>query len=352
MITRIPDYFHTFRCLAGDCPDTCCGPWDIVVDDEAKERYLSMEGPLGDRIRSAMTVTDGECCISSKDGRCALLTKDGLCPIIAEVGEEALCVTCHSHPRFTEIYGGLQETTLCISCPEAARLLLERTEPLRFITEIDTVLPEPDDLDADEFDLLLGARQTAIGLVQDRRRPLTDRLCLLLCFANRLQDHLTSDLPFCELLCRRYEDPDYLDKQLIRIRRKRRYGSMIRIRQLMYATEHLTDTFPTLLRELERVDLHRNEIALEQLTVYFIFRWWLKAACDDQLWQQVAAAVVSVLTIAGLSKYTGDILAAARLYSKEIEHSDANLALIRKAMNLPMFSRNELLKLLEVPHAI
>ena len=276
MITRIPDYFHSFRCLAGDCPDTCCGQWQIVVDEAAKERYLRVDGQLGERIRKSLTVIDGEDCMKLEHGKCPLLTDDGLCPIVTELGEEYLSTTCHTHPRFTEIYGGLQETMLSVSCPEAARLLLSRTEPLRFVTEIDTILPEPDDLDADEFDLLLGARQTAFSLVQDRTRPLSDRLALLLCFAKRLQDNLTRDLPFCEALCRRYEDRQYQDKVLLRIRRKRRHGSMTRIRQLLATAEHLSAEFPRLLQELERVELTKHEIALEQLTVYFLFRWWLK----------------------------------------------------------------------------
>ena len=78
----------------------------------------------------------------------------------------------------------------------------------------------------------------------------------------------------------------------------------------------------------------------------------MKAACDGCLWQQAAAAVVSVLCIAGLNKTTGDLKEAARLYAKEVEHSEENLFLLRKAMELPQFSRNRLLAILEVPHAI
>lgn len=351
MITRIPDYFHDFRCLAGDCPDTCCGQWEIVVDEAAKARYLAVEGPLGEKIRQALTVIDGEDCMVLKDGKCPLLTEDGLCPIVTQLGEEFLSTTCHTHPRFTEIYGGLQETSLSISCPEAARLLLTREAPLQFITELDAQLPEPDDLDADEFDMLLDARQTAFGIVQDRSRPLSDRLALLLCFARRLQDHMDS-FSFCACLCRRYEDRDYQDRQLIRIRRKRKGGSLIRARQLFYAMEHLSEEFPTALKELECSDLAPYETALEQLTVYFLFRWWLKAACDDKLWRQVAAAVVSVLTVAGLCKPTKNLIKAAMLYSKEVEHSEENMTLLRAVMETPMFSLEELLKLLEVRHAV
>lgn len=351
MITRIPDYFHDFHCLAGTCPDTCCGQWEIVVDEQAKQRYLSVGGELGRKIKNALTVIDGEDCMTLADGKCPLLTIDGLCPIVSELGEEFLCTTCHTHPRFTEIYGGLQETMLSISCPEAARLLLEREAPLRFVTEIDTVLPEPDDLDADEFDLLLGARQTAFMLVQDRTRPLSDRLALLLLFAGRLQNNLDR-LRVCEALCRLYEDHAYQDRQLRRVRRKRGRGTLIRARQLFHAMEHLSEAFPRMLPDLECPDLTPYELPLEHLTTYFLFRWWLKAACNDRIWQQAAAAVVSVLTVAGLAKSAGSLTEAARLYSKEVEHSEENVALLKDAMELPMFCLNELLKLLEVRHAI
>ena len=350
MITRIPDYFHDFHCLAGDCPDTCCAQWEIVVDDETAEVYRTLPGPVGESIRTALTTEGGEFLLPLQDGKCPMLRADGLCPIIAEHGPDLLCTTCREHPRFTEIYGGLQETMLCISCPEAARLLLERETPIGFTTHLDAALPEPDDLDADQFDMLLSARQTAFLLVQDRSRPLRDRLALLLCFAKRLQNNL-EHLPVCEALCRRYESWDYCDRQLRRIRRKRGHGSMTRVRQLFSSMDHLTDAFPLVLQDLECADPDMYP-QLEHLTVYFLFRWWLKAACNDRIWQQAAATVVSVLTVAGLAKSMGQITEAARLFSKEIEHSEQNLAMMKKAMELPMFSRDELLKLLEVPHAV
>ena len=47
-----------------------------------------------------------------------------------------------------------------------------------------------------------------------------------------------------------------------------------------------------------------------------------------------------------LAAATGDIQSAARLYSKEVEHSEENMALLRKAMDEPQFCRSALLKLL------
>ena len=29
MEIRYPEYYKQFRCLAGECPDTCCVGWEI-----------------------------------------------------------------------------------------------------------------------------------------------------------------------------------------------------------------------------------------------------------------------------------------------------------------------------------
>lgn len=351
MLTRYPDYYDQFQCLAGQCPDTCCGMWNIVVDSQSKARYDAMGGPLGDRLRAAMTVVDGEDCIVPVNGRCPMLTEDDLCTIILEKGTDCLCTTCNEHPRFTEIYGGLQEVTLALSCPMAANLLLNREEPLTFLTQTDDTPPEPNDLDADLFRVLMTSRETAIAIAQDRDCTMSDRLALLLCFADRLDRNL-QNTSLCLTLCKCYCSAQYRRRQLIRIRRLRNFGTMTAARQMLLAMEHLNPRFSMEVRELEKTDLEAHAIQLEHLTVYYLYRWWLKAACDGYLWQQAAAAIVSVLCIAGLGRTMGSITDAARLYAKEVEHNEDNLTILRRAMELPQFSRNRLLHILEVPHAI
>lgn len=344
MKTRIPDYFDAFHCLAGDCPDTCCGAWDIVVDAAAEARYRAVEGPLGQKLRSALTTGGGETRMVLEHGKCPLLTAEGLCPIVSELGEDFLSTTCHTHPRFTEVYGGYEETALSVSCPEAARLLLTGQEPLTFRTETDDRPPEPNDLDADLFFLLLDARETAEVILRERSRPLSDRLALLLCFAHRLDAHY-DDAPLCRSISRLYREEAYRQRQLVRIRRHRRDGTLIPVRQVFNAMEHLTAEFPAHLREREWVSPDRYAVPLERLCVYFLSRWWLKAACDGYIWRHCAAIVVSVLTVAALARTTGDVELAARLYSKEVEHSEENLRLLRRAMELPQFTLNQLLRL-------
>lgn len=131
-----PDFYPQFHCLAGDCPDTCCKDWEVVVDEDAMAFYRTVTGELGQRLKDAFSVQDGETCFRlGDDGKCVLLTEDGLCPLQAQFGEKGLCRICASHPRFLEEYGAVQEITLCVSCPEAARLLLEHPEPVSFLTQ-------------------------------------------------------------------------------------------------------------------------------------------------------------------------------------------------------------------------
>ncbi len=348
MVHRVPEYFDRFHCLAGACPDTCCGQWAIVVDDAAKKRYLSVEGPLGEELSKALTEQDGETCMVLKDGRCPLLTKDGLCSIVLEKGEEFLSTTCHTHPRFTEVYGNLSETMLSLSCPEAARLLMEQETPLQFLTTVSDQPPEPTDLDPRLFSLVLESRNLAMALVQDRSRPLSDRLSLFLLFARKLDRRLRRPRAARRLLAS-FTDADLQDQLLRRLRRLRKDPSYPAfLQRLMEDMEHLSPDFPALLSSLGSVSLSGTEP--EQLCVYYLFRWWLKAGCNGHLWRQAAACVVSVLTVSALTSPAGNWTEAARLYSKEIEHSEENLTLLRRRMDRTSLRR--LLRSLEASHAI
>ena len=34
-----PDYYKNFKCIAGECTDTCCAGWDVDVDKESYKQY-------------------------------------------------------------------------------------------------------------------------------------------------------------------------------------------------------------------------------------------------------------------------------------------------------------------------
>lgn len=59
----VPDYYESFRCIDSSCRDNCCIGWEIDIDREALERYMALDGTLGDDLRANITCSqDGSDC--------------------------------------------------------------------------------------------------------------------------------------------------------------------------------------------------------------------------------------------------------------------------------------------------
>ena len=335
------DYVNKFSCLAGACPDTCCKDWQIILDADAITRYASLPGALGEQVRAAMLTENGETRFRERDGKCVLLREDGLCPLQADYGADMLCRTCLTHPRFTEVYGQTAELTLSISCPEAARLLLEHDAPLA-LTETDDGGPVvPNELDPELYPALLAARTASIRLAQDRARPIADRLALILLLARRVQwllDEGRDEL--VPVLARRFLGKQYQEQRLVRLARLRsRNGRFFPCWMVLNNMEHLTRRFEAMLDAAAGQDTppasFRAEFAVqyENLLVYFLFRLALKAVNDRQYLARIEMCVFHLLCLRELgadAKTVPELTAAASLYSKEVEHSEDNQALLLK----------------------
>ena len=157
-----PDDYAAFRCLAGACPQTCCAAWEIVVDPDAQDAYLRLQHPLVAKLRRVLRVdSEGDTYFAQTDGRCPFLCADGLCELQRTLGEQSLCRTCRDFPRWEVLLCDRVEQGLSPACPEAARRLLERSAPLRFVSA-----PLPDD------GYVPGARErrltAAVTAVRDR----------------------------------------------------------------------------------------------------------------------------------------------------------------------------------------
>ena len=46
-----PDYYKNFKCIAGECTDTCCAGWDVDVDKESYKQYRRVIGSFGNKLR-------------------------------------------------------------------------------------------------------------------------------------------------------------------------------------------------------------------------------------------------------------------------------------------------------------
>lgn len=323
MLTRVPDYFDQFHCLAGACPHTCCAGWEVVLDEETALRYFDVPGSLGDRLRAVIrTDEEGDFCFPLSGGRCPFLNGENLCEIHLQLGEEATSVTCRSHPRFVEDYGTFREITLCASCPEANDLLLGSREPLTFREWEDRAPTEPGDA---WLAWLLPLRNRMLALLKDRTKPLRCRLSEFLLLARQAQELLDEEQT--EELQRLSEI--WVSQPLCDIEGEGLFPSVLGIfRQL----EMLDGDWRALLCRAERSAPERaDEALLERIVCYFAFRHLLKAVNDGDLLGRAELCVLAVLTVERMAPVCGGLGEALRRFCREIEHSEENTAALLEA---------------------
>ena len=335
MVLHIPAYFSTFRCLAGDCPHTCCAGWEIPIDSGTAAEYTALPGRLGEQLRRTLKRDEeGTFCFPLRGLSCPLLDGDGLCRIHRELGESHTSLTCRTHPRFFDDYGSLREAGLCASCPEAARMVLR--EDLSLLSQ-----PTPDPPAEEDPPLLaplLIARETALRLLRKRELSLARRLELFLLFSNELQLLIDSgSTEKTAQLCALYEEapPGFLPPLPEGID-----GAAICL-ALLQEQDHLQADWTALLEEtaarLAAGTLPSQgppERLAERAAVYFLYRHWLRAVWDGDVlsWGEfVVFASVSVCLLSGY-RGGGDFFSdTLRCFCLETEHSAENLEFLQDA---------------------
>lgn len=308
MLTRLPDYYDRFRCLAGACPHTCCAKWEVVVDEESAALYRSVPGELGEKLRRCLTEdADGDLCFPLAGERCPFLDGENLCEIHRQLGEEATSVTCQEHPRFTEDYGAFREVTLSASCPAANALLLGGEEPLTFIDRGEAE-EEPDG----DLAFLLESRQRILCVLGNRSLPLKERLAAILRLGLERQ-----------LAWEGWEAEEAAEQ----------FPGMLPAAEAPLfpaAFDHLAELeilepdWPGILQAAKTAPLpDLPEALLERTAAYFLFRYTLKAINDGDLTAWIRTALFCVAAVERLAGVLG-LPEALRRFSCEIEHSDEN----------------------------
>ena len=95
-----PDYYKEFSCIAGDCPDTCCAGWQIMIDEKSLGKYRRLTGDFRARLHNGIDWKDKT--FRQYRRRCEFLNEDNLCDIYSEAGKDMLCHTCRTYPRHIE----------------------------------------------------------------------------------------------------------------------------------------------------------------------------------------------------------------------------------------------------------
>ena len=323
-----PSYYKDFSCIASHCPDSCCHEWDVQVDAESAARWRSMEGELGDVLRAYLYDEDGETYLRNEQGRCPMWRTDGLCRIQAERGHDELCTVCQQFPRLRHDYGDFLELGLELSCPEAARLILET--PLALITETVPGGEEPE-YDSEIMEILRRSRPAALALLENRTYTVPDRLRLLL----MLGYHVQAAIDGAELL------PFDPDAALAEAARFAGSPDAQALADCYRELDLLTDRWKEKLDSLTEA---RWDEGLCRIAQYGICRHWYQAVSD---WDLTSRVKLLLSGCALTARLPGALADNAQLWSKEIENSTQNLdALLDGAYTQPGLTDANLLALL------
>lgn len=354
MILKVPDFYEDFHCIADKCKDSCCIGWELDIDEDTFEYYKSIEGPFGDRLRSHMKEGDeSECNTFVLNGRrCPFLNDRNLCDIYTELGEEALCDVCTEYPRFTVEYADTVEKSLALSCEEVGRLLFTRKKPLRIVEINFEGTPEEGADEAQYVREIIFARDRAMKIMSNRDMTLHDRVESFLGYSSHVQDLINEEEEKPGRLktgvsgnYSKLEMPTPTEAD-----GREDFEMRMNILSGLEVLDHeWTDTVTALKEHFRHSDTYvadtlrffRDEAIASDIAVwfellynYFIFRYMSKSVYDCEFYMRAKFAKLSADTIRDMAvmrwldnkKFDlSDMIDVARIYSKEVEHSEDNL---------------------------
>lgn len=205
---KYPTYLKEFKCIGGECKDSCCIGWDIDIDKITFRQYYKVQDKEMKRMFQKYVHNNDEYLspdvdygkVKLKSGkRCAFLDDENYCIIYSKIGEEYLSNVCTSFPRITNKVDRYYEMSLDVACPEAARILLLKEEGLDFkesdetlgkhivSSDIETTSTEYNNSPVKYFKEI---RNLSIKIIQNRKFDLSQRLYILGDFITALKKEL------------------------------------------------------------------------------------------------------------------------------------------------------------------
>ena len=383
MKIRVPEYFKDFKCIASKCEDTCCAGWGIVIDDATYARYKNVQGEFGDRLRSEIVHEAGENIFVLKGNNCPFLNEEKTCDIYINIGEENLCYTCQQYPRYTEEFGSLREIGISLSCPEAARIMLNNSKKVEFeLSENNEVVSSYNDINAQLFIELLQSRKIIMDIIQDRTIDLRKRAALALLFVDEIQEKIDeSEIKEIKSVREKYLDKGFLEELINELEEYRdnegsKYDDMHEYFKVFKDLKHITPDDPLGLNDALRYFWQTDEdeelyiikhrqfeeyyndklYKFENILVYFIFRYFMKAVFDYDVLAKIKTALVSYMVIRELAvvryiennEFTDeDMVDIAHTYSKDIEHLEENIEALAE-----LFETNDVFDIEEMVMAL
>lgn len=362
MKIRVPDYFDDFKCIASECEDTCCAGWGIVIDDESYNSYMNVKGEFGERLRSKIATEGSENIFILNGNDCPFLTENKMCDIYNNLGEDSLCYTCRQYPRVMEEFGSLRELCLSLSCPEACRIILKSDKRVGFkLSENDEEISGYNDINAMLYLNLMQCRNIVFKILQNREIDLNKRVSIILKFIGEVQDKIDSNLiQGIKEVVEKYSTAKFIediakDIESYKSKESIKYNNVHEIFKVFKDLKHINPNDPLALEDALRYfwqneedeyiylekhnqfDKYFNDkiYKFENILVYFVFRYFMKAVFDYDVLAKIKTALVSYIMIKELlivrwieegGKLTeNDLVEIAHTYSKDVEHLEENI---------------------------
>lgn len=343
---RKQDDYEQFKCVGGKCPSSCCKGWEIVIDESSIENYVNYTGAFKNRLTEGIDFAEGvflQC-----DGRCSMLNKDDLCDLQIHMGEDALCNTCYDFPRHMEEFDSVREFSLSLSCPEAAKMLLERVDALHYISweteEEEEFAQDYDDFDYMLYSALMDCREYIEQKVIGKKGCLGRSLEEIINIAKELEFALEDGV---------YDSIDALKRS----GKGWSYEEAKREFELLFELERLSDDWDEILQKTDAFFFTEKAAAFENLkeilyaedtaekvswqmplsniTRQLLFTYLCGAVYDGLVMAKAALCVNFTRWVAMIAFALGNgkmemenLLFATYRLAKEIEHSDENLCAI------------------------
>ena len=336
-----PQYYKNFKCIADRCEHSCCIGWEIDIDETTAAFYRSVGGDFGCRLQKNIHQDECGSHFTLNGERCPFLNEKNLCDIYINLGEGALCEICTQHPRYHEWYGDWKESGVGLCCEAAGKLIFSQRETAFELVNIDEESGEP--VDEELFSALFIARETAFKLVLNPKLPFGQRLALLQDFADELQEALDAeDLDGIRSIAQKYKLFNAVD-ELPAGDSAALSDSLDFLAQL----EPIDPQWPALLKEMQKnlpqlcaaheqlKTAYPNWLPeMEQMAVYFLFRYFCKALFDGDVRSKTMICSMACLIVSLLDAETflrngcftlEDRIFTAKQFSKEIEYCTENL---------------------------
>ena len=342
MKLTVPEYFHRFKCIAGDCRYSCCVGWEIDIDEKTLEKFNTLPGIEGEELRASINYDGDTPCFYTSGNRCVHLRDDGLCELICRHGEEILSDICREHPRYYTTLGEVTYGGVGMTCEAACELILTERDGHKYTTT-DTDDAEYGECDEELSDDAMRLHSELVSILAERGGPLADRLFEVITRTAALAGRI-DERDYSTLIGRAGKRSDDLPREASDATVDRispcSDGCLSVIFDLLSSLEYMGDDLPTLYESIKSVsdggcvaNFKEYEPYLTNAALYFLDRYMPVAAADGDLLGTLALTLISVFILShAFSRTDGtltELVDAAKTWSSEVEYCEENVDEIR-----------------------